>query len=85
MKIVVFDRMFTSTKRLCVLDVNIVVSETTANPNSFMEVLFQLVDEFNCDSVDIKGTKMFSKGLQREIQKYELAKYNENKITVNII
>lgn len=85
MKIVVFDRMFTSTKRLCVLDENKVVRETTANPNSFMEVLFQLVDEFNCDSVDIKGTKMFSKGLQREIQKYELAKYNENKITVNII
>lgn len=85
MKIVVFNRMFTSTKRLCVLDENKVIREAVANPTSFMEVLFQLVDEFNCDNVDIVGNKMFSKSLQREIQKYELAKYNENKITVNII
>lgn len=44
--------------------------------------LFELVNKYNVATVSLHGARQFTKGIGQNIQKYELNKYNENKIEI---
>ena len=50
-------------------------------PNAILE----LSHTYNTYQVDLSGAKHFIKGIIRQIQEKEIAKYNENKLTIKCI
>jgi hypothetical protein len=47
--------------------------------------IFALADKYNIVQVDLVGPKQYIRGLTKKLQEAEMAKYNENKININII
>ena len=49
------------------------------------KIVIDLSEKYSIYTVDLAGPKMFSKGIQKRIEKAELTKYHQNKIKINLI
>lgn len=84
-KIIILNKMFIATKTLVAIDDNEVIEETTATPQALIETVFNLADKYNIDTVEIKGSKIYSTGLKKDLTKaMGSAKYSRQ-LNINII
>ena len=49
------------------------------------ETIFALCQKYEITQVDLTGPKQYNRGLKKKIELAEMQKYNENKLTINII
>ena len=49
------------------------------------EVIFKLSDKHDCSTLNIKGFKMYTKGIEKKIKEAELTKYNANHLRINLV
>jgi hypothetical protein len=61
------------------------LGDTTATIDTLNDTIFSLADKYNVTKVDLVGPKQYIRGLSKKFQEAEIAKYNENKIEINIV
>ena len=84
-RIIILNKMFVATKTLVAIDENKVIEETAVNPAKLIETVFSLADRYDIDTVEIKGSKVFSKGLEKDLtQAMGTTKYSR-KLNISII
>ena len=83
-KIIILNKMFVATKTLVAIDENKVIEETTVNPAKLIETVFSLADKYDIDTVEIKGSKIYSSGLKKDLIKAMGSKYNRQ-LNISII
>lgn len=49
------------------------------------ETVFKLSEIYNVDKIDIAGTKMFTRGIMKQIREQEILKYNMNKLEIKLV
>jgi hypothetical protein len=79
-------KMFTKQQKVFALDeehgiTGIIDTEIDKIP----ETVMSLSRDIECNVVNIKGLKAYTKGIEKNIKEYELSKYNENKLVINLI
>lgn len=83
-KIIILNKMFIATKTLVAIDENKVIEETAVNPAKLIETVFSLADKYDIDTVEIKGSKIYSSGLKKDLTKAMGSKYSRQ-LNINII
>lgn len=84
-RIIIFNKMFVSTRRITVIEDNNIVEDVIATPEALIETVFSLADRYDIDTVEIKGSKVFSKGLEKDLtQAMGTTKYSR-KLNISII
>lgn len=53
--------------------------------NDIPDTVFELSRTYDVYQVDLSGAEHFVKGIIKQIQEKEIAKYNENKLTIKCI
>lgn len=53
--------------------------------DQFNERLIELSELYNLSTIDIAGPKAFTQKLKDDIEKYNITKYSENKLEINLI
>ena len=81
-KLVVNVKLFTFTQTVLVVENNEIIDTKTIPMNAFEESILALANELEINELNLVGTKVYTKGIQKEIQKIELKKYNENKLNI---
>jgi len=83
-RIIILNKMFVATKTLVAIDENKVIEETAVNPAKLIETVFSLADKYDIDTVEIKGSKIYSSGLKKDLTKAMGSKYSRQ-LNINII
>lgn len=83
-RIIILNKMFVATKTLVAIDENKVIEETAVNPAKLIETVFSLADKYDIDTVEIKGPKIYSSGLKKDLTKAMGSKYSRQ-LNINII
>lgn len=83
-KIIILNKMFIATKTLVAIDEDKVIEETAVNPAKLIETVFSLADKYDIDTVEIKGSKIYSSGLKKDLTKAMGSKYSRQ-LNINII
>ena len=83
-RIIILNKMFVATKTLVAIDENNVIEETAVNPAKLIETVFSLADKYDIDTVEIKGSKIYSSGLKKDLTKAMGSKYSRQ-LNINII
>lgn len=83
-KIIILNKMFIATKTLVAIDEDKVIEETAVNPAKLIETVFSLADKYDIDTVEIKGSKIYSSGLKKDLTKAVGSKYSRQ-LNINII
>lgn len=47
--------------------------------------LFQFIEKYDISQIDLTGPKQYARGISNKFQEAELMKYNQHKITINLI
>jgi hypothetical protein len=53
--------------------------------DQFDERLTELAAQYNLSTIDIAGPEAFTQKLKDDIEKYNITKYSENKLEINLI
>jgi hypothetical protein len=61
------------------------VAAATPTISTLNETIFSLSEQYGVSQVDLVGPKQYNKGLVKKFKEAEMAKYNNNKIEINII
>lgn len=84
-RIIIFNKMFVATRRIMVIEDNNIIEDVIATPEALIETVFNLADRYDIDTVEIKGFKVFSKGLEKDLtQAMGTTKYSR-KLNISII
>lgn len=83
-KIIILNKMFVATKTLVAIDENKVIEETAVSPAKLIETVFSLADKYDIETVEIKGSKIYSSGLKKDLTKAMGLKYSRQ-LNINII
>ena len=83
-RIIILNKMFVATKTLVAIDEDKVIEETAVNPAKLIETVFSLADKYDIDTVEIKGSKIYSSGLKKDLTKAMGSKYSRQ-LNINII
>lgn len=83
-KIIILNKMFVATKTLVAIEDNKVIEETVANPAKLIETVFSLADKYDINTVEIKGSKIYSSGLKKDLTRAMGSKYSRQ-LDINII
>ena len=83
-KIIILNKMFVATKTLVAIDENKVIEETAVSPAKLIETVFSLADRYDIETVEIKGSKIYSSGLKKDLTKAMGSKYSRQ-LNINII
>ncbi len=83
-KIIILNKMFVATKTLVAIDENKVIEETAVSPAKLIETVFSLADKYDIETVEIKGSKIYSSGLKKDLTKAMGSKYSRQ-LNINII
>ncbi len=83
-RIIILNKMFVATKTLVAIDENKVIEETAVNPAKLIETVFSLADKYDINTVEIKGSKIYSSGLKKDLTKAMGSKYSRQ-LDINII
>ena len=83
-RIIILNKMFVATKTLVAIDENKVIEEIAVNPAKLIETVFSLADKYDIDTVEVKGSKIYSSGLKKDLTKVMGSKYSRQ-LNINII
>ena len=84
-RISIFKKMFVATRRMTVIEDNTIIEDVIVTPEALIETVFNLADRYDIDTVEIKGSKVFSKGLEKDLtQAMGTTKYSR-KLNISII
>lgn len=83
-KIIILNKMFIATKTLVAIDEDKVIEEIAVTPAKLIETVFSLADKYDIDTVEIKGSKIYSSGLKKDLTKAMGLKYSRQ-LNINII
>lgn len=61
------------------------IDATISTIQELNKTLFELIDEYDIKQVDLTGPEQFLRGIKQQLEEAELAKYSNNKITINLI
>lgn len=49
------------------------------------EIIFKLAEQYDVQNVNLIGAKKYAEGIEKQIKKAELVKYEKNKLDIKII
>ena len=81
-KLVVSVKPFTFTQTVLVVEDNEVIDTKTVPMNTFEESVLAIANELEINELNLVGVKVYTRGIQKKIEKAELKKYNENKLNI---
>lgn len=83
--VIVMCKMFDMPSQILYIEDNEVKRTLISTVDKLNEVIFALLQEENCHTVNFKGAKLYSKGIAKKLQNYKLEKYSNYDLTINII
>lgn len=84
-KIVSVIKPFTYNQNVFVYEDGNKIETTTTNLDNLSNTLFELIDKYNTNEINLIGNLKFSKGIKEKIENAEMTKYNDNKINIELI
>ena len=84
-KIVSVIKPFTYNQNVFVYEDGNKIETTIANLDNLSNTLFELIDKYNTNEINLIGNLKFSKGIKEKIENAEMTKYNDNKINIELI
>ena len=83
--ILVNPKPFTFSQNFIMYEDGVEVANTQVPMNILEESLIAYAHLHNVSKINIAGPKIYTKGIQKKMQKIELEKYNENTLTINLV
>lgn len=83
--ILIVGKMFTKKINIFVANDDEILTQKSSTLDTLNEDAFALAQEYNCSIINIKGAKPFFKKVQEKMKEEQLARYNEEKIKINLI
>ena len=84
-KIVSVIKPFTYNQNVFVYEDGNKIETTITNLDNLSNTLFELIDKYNTNEINLIGNLKFSKGKKEKIENAEMTKYNDNKINIELI
>lgn len=84
-KIVSVIKPFTYNQNVFVYEDGNKIETTITNLDNLSNTLFELIDKYNINEINLIGNLKFSKGIKEKIENAEMTKYNDNKINIELI
>lgn len=84
-KIVSVIKPFTYNQNVFVYEDGNKIETTITNLDNLSNTLFELIDKYNTNEINLIGNLKFSKGIKEKIENAEMTKYNDNKINIELI
>ena len=84
-KIVSVIKPFTYNQNVFVYENGNKIETTITNLDNLSNTLFELIDKYNTNEINLIGNLKFSKGIKEKIENAEMTKYNDNKINIELI
>lgn len=84
-KIVTILCPFDRKQNVYVFENNNKIADRQVTLDDFNSLIFQLKQQYDVNQIDISGPKQFVYGIKRKLEEAEIAKYNENKLIINVI
>ena len=78
-------RPFTFSQNFVVYEEGVEITNTQVPMNILEESIIAYAHQHNVSEINIAGPKIYTKGIQKRMQKVELEKYNENTIEINLV
>jgi len=86
MMIICSVRPFTLSQKIIAYDEAGVIQKTIlTSMKDFPENLCEMANKYNCNKVQIAGSKLYAKGLENKVKECYLAKYNKNDLEIEYI
>ncbi len=84
-KIVSVIKPFTYNQNVFVYEDGNKIETTITNLDNLSNTLFELIDKYNTNEINLIGNLKFSKGIKEKIENAEITKYNDKKINIELI
>ena len=81
----IYARPFTFNQNILIFEDSKEVKNEIVSMNTLEESIIYLARSNNITEVNIAGPKIYTKGIQKKIQKAELEKYSENTLKINLV
>jgi len=78
-------RPFTFSQNFIMYEDGVEITNTQVPMNILEESLIAYAHWHNVSKINIAGPKIYTKGIQKKMQKIELEKYNENTLMINLV
>lgn len=78
-------RPFTFSQNFVVYEEGVEIANTQVPMNILEESIIAYAHQHNVSEINIAGPKIYTKGIQKRMQKVELEKYNENTVEINLV
>lgn len=78
-------RPFTFSQNFVMYEEGVEVTNTQVPMNILEESIIAYAHQHNVSEINIAGPKIYTKGIQKRMQKVELEKYNENTVEINLV
>lgn len=84
-KIVSVLRPFAMAQNIYVYEDGNKIDLVSASMDNLETEIFALIEKYDINQVELVGPKGYAKGIKKQIENAEMAKYNINKIEINLI
>lgn len=84
-KIISVIKPFTYTQNVFIYENGDKIDTISTNLNDLSNVLFELVEKYDTNEINLIGNLNFSKGIKEKIEKEEVIKYNKNMLNIELI
>ena len=84
-KIVSVIKPFTYNQNVFVYEDGNKIETTITNLDNLSNTLFELIDKYNTNEINLIGNLKFSTGIKEKMENAEMTKYNDNKINIELI
>lgn len=78
-------RPFTFSQNFVVYEEGVEIANTQVPMNILEESIIAYAHQHNVSEINIAGPKIYTRGIQKRMQKVELEKYNENTVEINLV
>lgn len=83
--VIVFCKMFDMASQITFVEDNEVKRTLISTIDKLNDVVFSLLQEEGCHTVNFKGAKLYSKGVAKKLKDYQMTHYSNYDLTINII
>lgn len=84
-KILAVLRPFSMKQQILVYENGNKLDAATPTINELNETIINLAEKYELDQIDFHGSKHFAKGIIEQLERAQMAKYNEHILTCKII
>jgi hypothetical protein len=84
-KIIGIIRPFIAKQNLYVYEDGNKIDSASPKLEDINKTIFSFIDKYDVQQLDLVGPKQYNRGLAKQFQEEELAKFSENKIHINLI